>query len=848
MTTEPPQQSPLNAVLSTREASPFKGYVESGKAGYFYGWAFDVRTPSLPIRLHLLVDRQEAAQFVCNLSRPDVSESLGLPSANVGFNFALPEICFDHKPHEIGLRFPDRTILLLPDPQNDGRQVEALIFPGETGDDYRSYIDGIFKGWLRGWVCKRKTPYQTWRGKLTISVSVDGVALSTARADHYRGDVAEALGCDPSCGFEISLPLSLRDRQIHQFEVKVIPDNVALQNSPFRSSLVQDDLESRLVELEATIGSLHRQLTILRRDVRDLIPRRPYNLTNYDEWARRYQKILLEKTEQQRVLNPLSHQPLVSIICPVWRPLQEDFRTAIDSVIHQTYQNWELILVDDDSQCPQTHALMHSASLEDKRIKSFFQKENKGIAETTNAAIAQARGDYIAFFDHDDCLSPVALEVMVRAALESKAKLLYSDEDKIDPSGHYLEPNLKPDFNYRYLLGCNYICHFTMVDARTLRAVGPLEKRLDGAQDHDLILKLVEHLDSHFIFHVRDILYHWRKTPGSTASTLSSKAYAVNAGISAVQEHFGRQKIKGKVSSIDKLSIYKMGWTTRLQPSVSVIIPFRDQPEMTERCVNALLKNQNYKNLSLILVDNFSTETETLEFLQEIRTDPRVTLLRMEEKFNFSRLNNKAAQCSRSDYLFFLNNDVIIHQKDFIKTMIQEALSTPDVVIVGARLLYPNGTIQHAGVAVGPDVIGAHMHRMRPGHDYGYIGRICLSHEVTAVTGAAMLIRKDIFESVGGFDEKNLPVAYNDVDLCLKVRQKGGKVIYCADAIAEHFESFSRKSDTRPEHEERFFHEKEHIKERWKGNPLFENDPAYPRYFSEEGETFFDFRDLETNP
>lgn len=283
-----PSESSQNVPPSpaNRGGSAFRGYVEGVKAGFLYGWAFNSNNPAQPVRLHLLVDKQEIGQYLCDIPRPDVSETLGLPFNRVGFQFALPKFCFDQTPHEIGLRFSDRSILLLPDPQNTGYQTESLIFSGKNTDDYRSYIDGIFKGWLRGWVCKRQTPYQTWQGRLIVSVTVDGVFLTTARADHYRGDVSEALQGEPCCGFEVYLPLSLRDRAIHQFEVKVIPDHVTLQNSPFKSSLVQDDLEARLVELEATIGSLHRQLTTLRREVRDLIPRRPPNLTHYDEWAK----------------------------------------------------------------------------------------------------------------------------------------------------------------------------------------------------------------------------------------------------------------------------------------------------------------------------------------------------------------------------------------------------------------------------------------------------------------------------------------------------------------------------------------------------------------------------------
>lgn len=826
-------------------SSMFQGHVDYFTNGVIRGWAFNLHNIHQPISLHVLIDRQEVLQIHCNQARSDVSDALGLSSNQVGFEFSLPEIAFDGQPHQISLRFPDRSILPLPNLEHDDTFSETVTFPGYVESEIQSFVDGIQDDVLRGWIIHRPSPYGKWTGNLIISAFADGISLGSTRANIYRSDVANVLHCAPNCGFEILLPRRLYNRHPHQFSVFSEPGKHELTGSPFTTSLVHDVLESRLVNLEATINKLHRNLTLVRREVSNLVPRRAPNLQRYNSWARRYYETLEKKVAIQQRAHPLTDTPLVSVLCPVFRPNREELRAAIESVQTQTYQHWELLLIDDGSNHVPTTDLIKQIAKNDARIKTIILKKNQGISGATNAGLHQAKGDYIAFFDHDDLLVPVALEVMIRAALTTKAKFLYCDEDKIDEAGHFLEPNLKPDFNYRYLLGCNYICHLTILSADTIRKVGTLNSRFDGAQDHDFILRCVEVLKEDEIVHVPEILYHWRKTPNSTAANITNKNYAVNAGVNCVQAHLTRTKKRAKVSAINNLTLYQVSWNNRRRPSISIIIPFRDQAETTQRCIESLLSNVDYRNFHILLVDNFSVEENTHLFIKNIQNDDRVSIMRVEEPFNFSRLNNLAAERCKSEFLFFLNNDVFITQKDFLSLMIAEALATPDIGAVAPRLLYPNQTIQHAGVAVGPDVIGVHVHRAQPHDAYGYVGRLRLTHEVTAVSAAAMLIRRHVFNELGRFDEKYLQVAYNDIDLCLKIRQAGLKIIYCAECEAEHHESFSRGTDDKVENEPRFFQETQTIIERWKDFPLFENDPAYPHYFRRDHQTFFDLHDPE---
>ena len=429
------------------------------------------------------------------------------------------------------------------------------------------------------------------------------------------------------------------------------------------------------------------------------------------------------------------------------------------------------------------------------------------------------------------------------SASATGARLLYSDEDKIDQAGYFLEPNLKPDWNYRYVLGCNYVCHLLFVHAATLAKVGPLRAEYDGAQDHDLILRLAEEVPAREIHHVPEVLYHWRKTPNSTAVDVSKKGYAIDAGVRAVGDHLKRRGVKAKVSSIRGLTLYGVEWLDRTQPSVTIIIPFKDQIGITQRCLDALLANTAYKNFDIVLVDNWSVTMEAQGFIKRARRISRVRVMTIEEEFNYSRLNNLAAAESRADYLFFMNNDVFVSDPSWLSTIVGEARLSEDIAVVGGKFLYPNSTIQHAGVVVGPDGIAAHVHRGAPDTDYGYIGRAMLSHEISAVTAAGMLIRASVFREVGGFDEVDLRVAYNDVDLCLRVREAGYRIVWCAEFVAAHHESLSRGSDDPPEHEARFFRETQVMLQRWGGKPCFAHDPFYSRFFTVDRQPFFDLVD-----
>lgn len=820
------------------------GYFDSFEDGVARGWTFDARDPHRAQVLHVIIDGQEVATVTCDEHRADVRASLDHPTGNVGFRFEVPLALLDGEPHRIGFRFPNRFALAVFDPADAGAPRTELAFSTRLKAGVQGYVDGLRQGQLHGWAVRVPPRSGRREGGCQVLVTCEGRRVALARADRYRGDVAAMLACDPQCGFAITLPPAFRKPFPQPFRVEVVPEGVELGGSPAIMSAVTDQLEGTLLDISDRMDRLFRDFVALRRKVQDAVPRPGHTLADYDRWARAYYADLSRRVAAGRAARRAAGggapEPLVSILCPTYKPLLSDFVAAVESVLAQTYRNWELVIVDDASRSPELSAQIKAFCARDKRVRSVVRRRNGNISEATNTAIAEARGEWMAFFDHDDLLVPEAIEVMVAEAARTGARMLYSDEDKVDQAGYFLEPNLKPDWNHRYLLGCNYVCHLLFVAADDARAAGPLHGRYNGAQDHDFVLRLSELLPDERIHHVPEVLYHWRKTVNSTAADLSNKGYAVEAGVAAVADHLARLGTKAEVAPVNGLTLYRVTWRNEATPSVCVVIPFRDQAEMTGRCLDRLLSLTEYDRLRVVLVDNWSTSAEAARLVERAAADPRVRVLRVEEEFNYSRLNNLAVAGTDADCALFMNNDVLVSDPAWLRTAVGELTADDRVAVVGCKLLYPNNTVQHAGVVVGGEGIAAHVHRAAPFDDYGYIGRAVLSHEVTAVTAACLLIRADVFRAVGGFDEETLRVAYNDVDLCLKVRAAGHKVVWSAETVAEHHESFSRGSDDRPEHEARFFHEQQAMLDRWGSHPLFARDPAYSPHFTVDLQPFFD--------
>lgn len=845
-------KQPVSAVKKAKPKAPVAAVVESkilafvdriDEAG-IGGWAVDFAQPGESLRMRVLIDDINIDTVKCDLHRDD-AVLLKLPVSRIGFYYNIPPRYHDGLRHVLKLATIDGAPL--PMSSRSGAMMVELNFCLAKPVRVEGVVDGMIDGLIQGWALNVDDRAGTRLGGLRILVTTGGQPVAELLADQYRADVAETVGCDTGCGFAFSPPPELHSRKRTEFRFYAMPGRHELRGSPFEVSYPQDSERERIAGLVKRADELFTFAYHLRKELKAALPAERYLLSDYGRWAARSLPLAIPRAIGSYGDLP-GDQPLVSIICPVYRPRVGDFLTAVNSVRNQTYQNWELLLVDDAGKDAELTEVMRRLSAADKRIKLTVLAKNAGIAAASNVALERAQGKFVAFFDHDDVLEPGALEIMLRAQAATGAKLLYSDEDKIDRSGGLSEPHFKPDFNYRFLLEVNYICHFVMVETKAMRRVGMLDKRFDGAQDHDFLLRLTEILEPAEIHHVAEILYHWRKSAGSTAAAGSgAKPKAALAGSDAVAAHLKRRGVPAEVTGRGGLTCYQVKWkpaaARKKAARVSILIPFRDQIAMTLECVTAIRKHTADVAYEIILLDNWSSSPEAEAFTAAQANMPDTRVIRIAEPFNYSRINNIGARTARHEFLLLLNNDVIVSEPFWLRTMLDECLVNERVAAVGAKLLYPVGTVQHAGVVLGVGGVADHAFRGIPGRAPGYVMRAMAAQQISAVTAACMLVRKSAFEAVGGFDEAELTVAFNDVDLCVKLTQAGWQVIYTPDAVAEHRESMSRGDDFDESKIARFMLENEVMRERYAA--VLPYDPFYNRHFSREGGVYRELRLLE---
>ncbi|MDO5134834.1 MAG: glycosyltransferase family 2 protein [Eubacteriales bacterium] len=543
---------------------------------------------------------------------------------------------------------------------------------------------------------------------------------------------------------------------------------------------------------------------------------------DYEQWLKRHRAGRGE-LRRQRKARPL-YQPLVSIVIPLYNTPIPYFKELLDSIRGQTYRNWQLCL-GDGSEDGELGAFLRKHYGRDHRIRYKHFRKNRGISRNTNLAAAMASGDLVLFCDHDDVLEPDALYRLVEAMnREPEAEVLYTDEDKISMDGrHFFDPNLKPDFSLFRLRENNYICHIFAAKKELLGRVGLLRPEFDGAQDFDLILRCCEQAKK--IVHVPRVLYHWRCHMESTAADPASKAYAYEAGRRALLEHYRRLGIPAEVSCTSRPGWYKSQVPIQGQPLVSIIIPNKDHVEDLKLCLSSIREKTSYPACEILVVENNSVQEETFAYYRSIpESFPNARVLYWKSQFNFSAINNFAAREARGEYLLFLNNDVEIQNGEWLEEMLMIG-QQEDVGIVGAKLFYPDGTIQHAGVVLGLGGIAGHILCQAGGEEEGYMGRLVTVQETSAVTAACLLIRASLFSQVGGFDE-GFQVAFNDIDLCMKVRREEKLVVFTPYARLCHYESKSRGLEDTPEKQLRFKKETSRFQKKWK-KELEKGDPYY---------------------
>lgn len=518
----------------------------------------------------------------------------------------------------------------------------------------------------------------------------------------------------------------------------------------------------------------------------------------YQDWFLRKHKTSAQEIELQRGRR-FGVEPTFSIIVPLYKTPLEYFNEMLDSVLAQTYSKFELILVNaSPDDCQLKHAVQKACAA-DGRIRHIELDDNYGITLNTNEGIKAAKGDFLCFFDHDDVLEPDILFEYVKGINKyPTTDLLYCDEDKL-VDGYYVEGLLKPDFDWDLICACNYVCHLLTVRKSIVDSFDTLPgKQYDGSQDHNMTLLVAEKARN--IYHARKVLYHWRVHPGSTAGSPGAKPWTQESGRIAVQEHLDRCGIEADVSDHEGMdNFYDVNFrhSGKLQKKVSIIIPNKDCIDYLDRCLKSIVEKTTYSNYEVIIVENNSTEPETFSYYEEAKGRyPFVSVIEFAQPFNFSAVCNEGARVAKGEMLLFLNNDTEVIEQGWIGYLVGH-LRRDKVGCVGAKLLYPNDAIQHIGIAL-PKSGPVHTDRLRSADANGYFGFLKFPRNVTAVTGACLAVRSDVYNQVGGFDE-DLPVAYNDVDFCLRLRKKGLLVVVEPRAVLYHYESVSRGHDEKNE-------------------------------------------------
>ena len=639
-----------------------------------------------------------------------------------------------------------------------------------------------------------------------------------------RPDVGLAKYGDPKAG-HVGIFLEIPFRGQHlvtvHFKEKNAQGNVITEQSlPLNPALIA--ARKFLKESKAQYVSTKKSLIWLKKK----LTRKEY--ADYDTWLRIMRVSRQELFAQRKT--KFSYAPKFSVVVPLYHTPAKFLKDLVRSMMYQSYANWELCLVNASPEDVHLTSLLENWAMRDKRIRVIRLEKNLGIAQNTNAGIAASTGEFIAFLDHDDFLEPDALFCYADALNKDKTiDVFYSDEDKTDEyAAHYFYPHFKSDFNIDLLHANNYMCHFLAVRKSLVDTVGGLNEKFDGAQDYDFVLRLTENTKK--IYHCPRILYHWRCSNQSTAANQGNKMYAIHAGKAALNAHYKRigWNARAQEGAVD--GWYQTKFTLKEEPLVSILIPNKDHTDDLDVCLNSFFERADYQNYEFIIIENNSVLPETFAYYEKIEKEhDNVKVVYWEAGFNYSAINNFGFKFAKGDYIMLLNNDVELITPDIFQSMLGFCMR-PEVGIVGAKLLYNDHTVQHAGVLVGAGGLADHVFKGIHEDDPGYMGRAISSQDVSAVTAACLLVKRSVYEEVGGLEDE-FQVAFNDVDFCLKVRKAGYLIVYDADVKHFHYESKSRGMEDTTERFIRFGNEMMLLNSKWDILSTFV-DPYYNPNFS----------------
>jgi O-antigen biosynthesis protein len=544
----------------------------------------------------------------------------------------------------------------------------------------------------------------------------------------------------------------------------------------------------------------------------------------YADWVARYDTLSADSIAAiHRQIEALPRRPKISIVVPVYNTDRDHLEKMIQSVLHQIYPDWELCIADDASTKAHVRELLEMYRHKDERIKVVYREVNGHISAASNSALELATGEFVALLDHDDILPRHALSTVAHAIVHNPtAEIFYSDEDKIDQNGKRFDPYFKPDWNQELLYGQNYINHLGVYRLDLVKRIGGFRAGFEGSQDYDLTLRAVA-ATSGPVVHIPHILYHWRIFQGAQTFSSTQRDTATTAARRAIQEHLAQRGEQVIVSDAGGGYHRVIRDDPPVWPRVTAVIPTRDHVDVLRECIHGLLEATDYPDLEIIIADNDSTEAETQRYFEEIRRKG-VKVVPVPGPFNYSRINNRAVEHATGAVVLLLNNDISMIESGWLKEMVKH-LGNDQVAAVGAKLFYPDRTLQHGGVVLGIGGVAGHIHVGAKGDDPGYFSRLMLPQDIACATAACLAVRKTVFDETGGFDETNLAVAFNDVDLCIRIRQAGYRIIWTPHGQLVHHESKSRGSDLEGAKLQRFMKEVGYMQHRWRH--ILESDPFY---------------------
>lgn len=795
------------------------------------GWMYTgTEEPEIQIR----AGHTPIACSVVRTKRPDVLEALpelDFPDENVGFEVTVENL---ESLFSLGETFRARVCCkekTYPLTQKTVEQMKEEYYQ-DTLTYYIEHVERrLDKVYIQGWCVNTY-------GELKMELlDEEGNPQSDVHwGSVRRADLAEVFQVDFSCchGFILEIPRE----KIKSKTITLVFDNQAAHKQMSVDMRNFDKENSRAGRIRKLIGRENKgknkeiiQKGGIRGFCEYLYEESGSAADIYSTYAKKHDLSKKELHRQQK--EKFSPAPLFSIVVPLYHTPPHFLKEMVDSVLNQSYGNWQLCLAD-GSRDDSVKKYLAANYGKERRISYRHLEENTGIAGNTNAALAMAEGDFIVFADHDDTLAPDALYEVAKVIREHPdAEFIYSDEDLTDAKGNRIDPHFKPDFNLDYLRSVNYICHLVAVKRSLQEEVGLLRPECDGAQDYDFVLRCVEKTDK--IHHIQRVLYHWRSHDGSTAGNQDSKQYAIDAGKRALDDHYARLGLEAEVEFTGIFIIYRTKFKVQGNPKVSILIPTKDHIEDLEKCIVSIQEKSTWKNVEIIVIENNSEEKETFAYYEELKKRyHNVKVVEYKGGFNYSAINNFGASFAEGDYYLLLNNDTEVITPDWMEQMIGYC-QRPDVAIAGARLFYPDNTVQHAGVVVGIGGVAGHVETGYGKNYTGYMGRLQTAQDISAVTAACLMVKKSVFEELGGLDE-TFAVAFNDVDFCLRARELGKLVVFLPSVDLYHYESKSRGYETTPEKKARFAGETARFQERYK-ELLEKGDPYYnPNLTLESGD------------